>query len=111
MGKKGTDQVNIFHSSGAVHSNLTRIIITSAFCAVHNMKTSTLVIIFIVVLISALTWLVSIWQYDAMMSSMMTFYNPAALSLFVVIWTAGMAAMMFPAIVTYDSCLQSTYRY
>ena len=63
------------------------------------MKTSTLVIIFIVVLISALTWLVSIWQYDAMMSSMMTFYNPAALSLFVVIWTAGMAAMMFPAIV------------
>jgi predicted metal-binding membrane protein len=34
-----------------------------------------------------------------MMSSMMTFYNPAALSLFVIIWTAGMAAMMFPAIV------------
>ena len=35
-----------------------------------------------------------------MMSSMMTFYyNPAALSLFVAIWTAGMAAMMFPAIV------------
>jgi predicted metal-binding membrane protein len=34
------------------------------------------------------------------MLSMMTFYhNPAALSLFVVIWTAGMAAMMFPAIV------------
>ena len=34
-----------------------------------------------------------------MMLSMMTFYhNPAALSLFVVIWTAGMAAMMFPAI-------------
>jgi predicted metal-binding membrane protein len=30
---------------------------------------------------------------------MMTFYNPAALSLFVVIWTAGMAAMMFPAII------------
>jgi predicted metal-binding membrane protein len=34
------------------------------------------------------------------MLSMMTFYyNPAALSLFVVIWTAGMAAMMFPAII------------
>lgn len=65
----------------------------------HNMKTSTVVIISIVVLISALTWIVSIWQYDAMMSSMMAFYNPAALSLFVVIWTAGMAAMMFPAIV------------
>ncbi|HZA71270.1 MAG TPA: DUF2182 domain-containing protein [Nitrososphaeraceae archaeon] len=42
----------------------------------------------------------SIWQYDAMMSSMTTFYhNPAALTLFVVIWIAGMAAMMFPAIV------------
>lgn len=34
-----------------------------------------------------------------MMASMMTFYDPTALSLFVVIWTAGMAAMMFPAIV------------
>jgi predicted metal-binding membrane protein len=35
-----------------------------------------------------------------MMLSMMTFYyNPEALSSFVVIWTAGMAAMMFPAIV------------
>jgi predicted metal-binding membrane protein len=34
------------------------------------------------------------------MLSMMTFYhNPATLSLFVVIWTAGMVAMMFPAIV------------
>ena len=63
------------------------------------MKTSTLVIISIVVSISALTWIVSILQYDVMMSSMMTFYSPAALSLFVVIWTAGMAAMMFPAIV------------
>jgi hypothetical protein len=64
------------------------------------MNTSTLVILAIVILISLLTWLVSIWQYDAMMSSMMTFYyNPAALSLFVIIWTAGIAAMMFPAIV------------
>jgi hypothetical protein len=35
------------------------------------------------------------WQYDAMMLSIMTFYhNPEAQSLFVVIWTAGMAAMM-----------------
>jgi predicted metal-binding membrane protein len=33
-----------------------------------------------------------------MMSAMMMFHNPAALSLFTVIWTAGMAAMMFPAI-------------
>jgi predicted metal-binding membrane protein len=64
------------------------------------MNSSTFVIITIVISISLLTWLLSIWQYDAMMSSMMTFsHNPAALSLFVVIWTAGMAAMMFPAIV------------
>jgi predicted metal-binding membrane protein len=64
------------------------------------MNTSTLVIIAIVASISFLTWLVSIWQYDTMMLSMMTFYhNPAAISLFVLIWTAGMAAMMFPAIV------------
>ncbi|MGA7370185.1 MAG: DUF2182 domain-containing protein [Nitrososphaeraceae archaeon] len=63
------------------------------------MRTSTLVVISIIVSISVLTWLVSIWQYDVMMSSMMTFYSPSALSLFVVIWTAGMAAMMFPAIV------------
>ena len=35
-----------------------------------------------------------------MVSSMMMFYNsPVALSLFVMIWTAGMAAMMFPAII------------
>jgi predicted metal-binding membrane protein len=64
------------------------------------MNTSTLVIIAIVISISLLTWIVSIWQYDPMMSSMMTFYyNPVALSLFVAIWTAGMAAMMFPAII------------
>jgi predicted metal-binding membrane protein len=64
------------------------------------MKTSALGIITIVLSISIFTWLVSIWQYDAMMSSMMTFSrSPAALSLFVVIWTAGMAAMMFPAII------------
>jgi predicted metal-binding membrane protein len=64
------------------------------------MNATTLVIIAIVTSISSLTWLVSIWQFDAMMLSMMTFYrDPAALSMFVVIWTAGMAAMMFPAIV------------
>jgi hypothetical protein len=32
------------------------------------------------------------------MSTMMIFYNPIALSIFTVIWTPGMAAMMFPAI-------------
>jgi predicted metal-binding membrane protein len=48
--------------------------------------------------ISVITWLVSSQQYDTMMSAMMMFHNPAALLLFTVIWTAGMAAMMFPAI-------------
>jgi predicted metal-binding membrane protein len=48
--------------------------------------------------ISVITWLVSSQQYDTMMSTMMMFHNLAALSLFTVIWTAGMAAMMFPAI-------------
>lgn len=64
------------------------------------MKNISSIIIIIVVSISVFTWFVSIWQYDTMMSSMMTFYySPVALSLFVVIWTAGMAAMMFPAII------------
>jgi len=64
------------------------------------MKNISSIIIIIVVSISVFTWFVSVWQYDTMMSSMMTFYySPVALSLFVVIWTAGMAAMMFPAII------------
>ena len=46
--------------------------------------------------VSAVTWLVSKDQPD-MMTAMMT-YNPTAISLFVLSWTAGMAAMMFPAI-------------
>ena len=33
-----------------------------------------------------------------MMSTMMMFYNPIALSIFTLIWITGMAAMMFPAI-------------
>ena len=62
--------------------------------------TSSIIIIIIVVSVSVFTWFVSNWQYDTMMSSMMTFYySPAALSLFAIIWTAGMAAMMFPAII------------
>lgn len=65
-----------------------------------KMKSVTFKIIAIVISISAATWLISIWQYNAMMSSMMMFrQTPAALSLFVIIWTAGMAAMMFPAII------------
>jgi hypothetical protein len=43
-------------------------------------------------------WTISAQQYNIMMSTMMMFYNPIALSLFTIIWTAGMAAMMFPAI-------------
>ena len=64
------------------------------------MKKSTFIIIIFLISISASSWLVSIRQYDTMMSSMMMFYNSlVALSLFVMIWTAGMAAMMFPAII------------
>ena len=48
--------------------------------------------------ISALSWVVGrAYQVD-MMSAMMAPFNPLAISLFVAVWTAGMAAMMFPAI-------------
>jgi predicted metal-binding membrane protein len=46
---------------------------------------------------SALAWIVSISQPDVMMVAMNT-YNPLSISLFIASWTAGMAAMMFPAI-------------
>jgi len=46
--------------------------------------------------VSAVTWFVSKDQPD-MMTAMMT-YNPKLVSLFILSWTAGMAAMMFPAI-------------
>src|SRR5919205_3720917 len=45
---------------------------------------------------SAAAWLASIQQPDMMAA--MTTYNPLAISLFTASWTAGMAAMMFPAI-------------
>jgi predicted metal-binding membrane protein len=45
---------------------------------------------------SALAWIASIDQPDMMVA--MTSYNPLAISLFTASWTAGMAAMMFPAI-------------
>jgi predicted metal-binding membrane protein len=45
---------------------------------------------------SALAWIASINQPDMMVA--MTGYNPLAISLFTASWTAGMAAMMFPAI-------------
>ena len=46
---------------------------------------------------AGLSWLISATQPD-MMYVMMT-YNPVSVLLFTAIWTAGMAAMMFPAIV------------
>jgi predicted metal-binding membrane protein len=46
---------------------------------------------------SALAWVSSIDQPDVMMVAMTT-YNPLSISLFTASWTAGMAAMMFPAI-------------
>ena len=45
---------------------------------------------------SALAWIASINQPDMMVA--MTTYNPFSISLFTASWTAGMAAMMFPAI-------------
>jgi len=45
---------------------------------------------------SAIAWIASIEQPDMMFA--MTTYNPLAISLFTASWTAGMAAMMFPAI-------------
>ena len=45
---------------------------------------------------SALAWIASIDEPDMMIA--MTTYNPLAISLFTTSWTAGMAAMMFPAI-------------
>ncbi len=45
---------------------------------------------------SALAWIASINQPDMMAA--MTTYNPLSISLFTASWTAGMAAMMFPAI-------------
>src|ERR687890_132202 len=69
------------------------------------------ILIFSLLFISAIMWLVSIQQYDTMMSTMMTFYNPIALSIFTLIWITGMAAMMFPAIspmvLLYDRLIKS----
>jgi predicted metal-binding membrane protein len=45
---------------------------------------------------SALAWTAYINQPDMMVA--MTTYNPLSISLFTASWTAGMAAMMFPAI-------------
>jgi predicted metal-binding membrane protein len=45
---------------------------------------------------SAIAWIASIDQPDMMVA--MTTYTPLSISLFTASWTAGMAAMMFPAI-------------
>jgi predicted metal-binding membrane protein len=72
-----------------------------------------MILIFLLIFISVIMWIVSVQQYDTMMSSMMmiTFYNPTSLLLFTAIWTAGMAAMMFPAIapmvLLYDRLIKS----
>jgi predicted metal-binding membrane protein len=69
------------------------------------------ILIFSLIFISAIMWLVSIQQYDTMMSTMMMFYNPIALSIFTLLWITGMAAMMFPAIspmvLLYDRLIKS----
>jgi len=49
-----------------------------------------------IVLVAAISWVLSKDQPD-MMSAMM-YYNPIAISLFTASWTVGMAAIMFPAI-------------
>jgi predicted metal-binding membrane protein len=47
--------------------------------------------------VSAVMWFILKDQADMMMMPLMT-YDPLAFSLFIAVWTAGMAAMMFPAI-------------
>ena len=72
------------------------------------MKTATIIIATAISISAPATWLVSMWQYNAMMSSMMMFHTDLlALSLFVVIWTAGMGPNDVPSHNTNDSCLQS----
>ena len=55
------------------------------------------IILVSLVSISAFSWFLATNQPD-MMNIMIT-YNPILLALFTASWTAGMAAMMFPAIV------------
>src|ERR671925_2269426 len=58
-----------------------------------------IILIISLVFASVIMWIIFAQQYNTMMSTMiMVFHNPIALSLFTIIWTAGMAAMMFPAI-------------
>ena len=55
------------------------------------------IILVSLVSISAFSWIMSVNQPDMM--DIMISYNPVLIGLFTASWTAGMAAMMFPAIV------------
>jgi predicted metal-binding membrane protein len=55
------------------------------------------IIIISLIATAGLAWILSYMLPDMM--SLMTSYNPLLISLFTASWTAGMAAMMFPAIV------------
>jgi predicted metal-binding membrane protein len=67
------------------------------------------IIIISLLLTTALSWYFSTMQPDMM--NVMMGYNPTLVSLFTASWTAGMAAMMFPAIipmvVLYDKLITS----
>ena len=57
-------------------------------------------IILSLVVTSGLAWIISFATTDTMMNTMMKVdYNLLNISLFTVIWTSGMIAMMFPAII------------
>ena len=57
-------------------------------------------IILSLVATSGLAWIISFTTTDTMMNTMMMVnYNLLNISLFTVIWTSGMIAMMFPAII------------
>jgi predicted metal-binding membrane protein len=57
-------------------------------------------IILSLVTASGLSWIISFTTSDTMMDTMMMVnYNLLKISLFTAIWTSGMIAMMFPAII------------
>jgi predicted metal-binding membrane protein len=55
------------------------------------------IILVSIIFVSAIAWIFSLVQPD-MMTAIMTL-NPIATSIFILSWTIGMAAMMFPAII------------
>ena len=55
------------------------------------------IIIFSLISTAGLAWLLSTFQPDMM--KVMNSYNPILITLYTATWTAGMAAMMFPAII------------